>query len=203
MERNRIDEKKSRKPAGAALKRPELTQALYRALFEEWAERGYAAISLERVASRAQAGKAAIYRRWPSKLLFCSDAIKETAVPLVETPDCGSLQEDVQAFLLNLRRVLRHPLVRRILPDLEAERARGGEITSVLDHLAAERRARFQDLINRAVSRGELGQTVDRDLILDTLPAPLYWRMIVRGQNASRTVLHTQANMLAAALREA
>ncbi|WP_439570025.1 TetR family transcriptional regulator [Roseovarius mucosus] len=64
MERNRSVVKSRRKPSGAAVQRADLTDALYRAFFEEWAERGFAAISLERVAARAGAGKAAIYRRF-------------------------------------------------------------------------------------------------------------------------------------------
>ena len=39
-----------------------LTKALYRAFFREWAEHGFAVLSLERVAARAGAGKDAIYR---------------------------------------------------------------------------------------------------------------------------------------------
>ncbi|RYZ59046.1 MAG: TetR/AcrR family transcriptional regulator, partial [Proteobacteria bacterium] len=58
-----------RAPSGAAVMQPAVTDALTRELFGEWAERGYAAISLERVALRAGVGKAALYRRWPSKLV--------------------------------------------------------------------------------------------------------------------------------------
>lgn len=50
--------------------RPDLTAALRRALVEEWSRVGYTGISLERVALRAGAGKAAIDRRWPSKRAF-------------------------------------------------------------------------------------------------------------------------------------
>lgn len=50
MERKSIDHKGHHKPSGAAVIRPELTRALFRALFEEWAQTGYAAINLERVA---------------------------------------------------------------------------------------------------------------------------------------------------------
>ena len=59
MERNRLDEKSKRRPSGAALMRDEVTNSLLRAFLEEWAVHGYAALSLERVAARAGAGKAA------------------------------------------------------------------------------------------------------------------------------------------------
>ena len=70
MKRNRSDEKTRRVPSGAAVPRAELTEALYLAFFEEWAERGFSTLSLERVAARAGAGKAAIYRRFSSRLAF-------------------------------------------------------------------------------------------------------------------------------------
>lgn len=75
MKRKSIDRKEKRKPSGAAVIRAGLTIALQRALFEEWAQYGYLAVSLERVAARAGAGKAAIYRRWPSKLELVLEAI--------------------------------------------------------------------------------------------------------------------------------
>ncbi|KZM51549.1 TetR/AcrR family transcriptional regulator [Labrenzia sp. OB1] len=203
MERKRIDVKKSRTPSGAAVQRPELTQALYRALFEVWAEKGYPAISLEQVATRARAGKAAIYRRWPSKLAFAREAIEEIGFPLVDTPDKGCLEDDLQAYLLGLRRVLRHPIVRRILPDLHAERSRSQEIADLLDAVAARRRTRGLELIERAVARGELAPTVDREMAMDLLPAPLYWRMIVRGRSVTRSELTGHARVLKAALQAA
>jgi AcrR family transcriptional regulator len=52
-------------PYGAAVMRPSVTEALTKALFEEWARTGYGALSLETVAKRARVGKAALYGRWP------------------------------------------------------------------------------------------------------------------------------------------
>lgn len=68
MERNRSHEKSLRKPSGAAVRCADLTETLYHAFFEEWAERGFGALSLERVAACAHAGKAAIYGLFPSRL---------------------------------------------------------------------------------------------------------------------------------------
>ncbi|UXN75071.1 hypothetical protein N8D56_09185 [Devosia sp. A8/3-2] len=71
MERKSSDQK-TRVPSGAAVQKVELTEALYRAFFREWAEHGFSALSLERVAARrswesrdlsALAGKTAICRR--------------------------------------------------------------------------------------------------------------------------------------------
>ncbi|EEX16750.1 putative TetR-family transcriptional regulator domain protein [Citreicella sp. SE45] len=202
MERNRSDEKTRRKPSGAAVPRADLTEALYRAFFEEWAERGFSALSLERVAARAGAGKAAIYRRFPSRLAFADAAIStlglQIALPQAEHK---TLAEDILALLLRARAVLRHPLARRILPDLHAEAARSAEMRAINDRLALARREQAEALLNRAVCRGQLPEQVDRDLALDLMVAPLYWRMVVRGVTPSRAELAMQSRAIEAGLK--
>ena len=202
MERKRSDEKTRRKPSGAAVPRADLTDALYRAFFEEWAERGFNALSLERIAARAGAGKAAIYRRFSSRLAFAEAAIStlglQVALPEVEH---STLEEDILALLLRTRAVLRHPLARRILPDLHAEAARSVEMRAINNRVADARRKRAEALLNSAVCRGELPEQVDRDLALDLLVAPLYWRMVVRGATTTHAELRRQCRAITAALK--
>lgn len=201
MERNRSAVKSRRKPSGAAVQSAELTDALYRAFFEEWAERGFAAISLERVAARAGAGKAAIYRRFSSHHEFAAAAVSTLGLTIAMPEDHGSLEADVLAFLIRLRAVLRHPMIRRILPDLHAEAARSAPMRDLNTQVARARREQAQVILDRAIERGELDQAIDRDLALDLLPAPLYWRMIVLGVTPTRAQLATGAAAIVAALR--
>jgi AcrR family transcriptional regulator len=201
MERKSIDRKTRTKPSGAAVFRADLTNALYRAFFEEWAERGYAAISLERVASRAGAGKAAIYRRWHSKQEFALEAIQTAGVALADFSDHGSLKADVTAYLMMTRKVLRHPLVRRIVPDLVAERMRSGDLADILERLSTARRTLGHQMIDRAISRNEVSASIDRELAFDFIPSPLYWRAIVRGKAVGKLDIERQVVALIAALK--
>lgn len=201
MDRKSIDQKKKRKPSGAAVIRPDLTTALFRALFEEWAKSGYAAVSLERVAARAGAGKAAIYRRWPSKLEFACEAIRSVEVMRLGSSDQGSLQADISEYLRATRAVLRHPLVRRIIPDLVAERLRSNELSAMLDGIADARRQFGHRLLDRAIARDELRADLDRELALDLLFAPLYSRMLIRGKNFTNADLDRLGIALDAAVR--
>lgn len=202
MERNRSDEKSLRAPSGAAVPRPELTEALYRAFFQEWADRGFAALSLERVAARAGAGKAAIYRRFSSRLAFAEAAVLTLGlqVALPET-EGATLEEDILALLLRTRAVLRHPLVRRILPDLHAEAARSADMRAINDRVAQARRQRAEAFLDRWVRCGALPDDLDRDLALDLLLAPLYWRMVVRGVTPTRADLTAQSRAITAGLK--
>ncbi len=179
----------------------ELTEALYRAFFAEWAERGFAAISLERIAARAGAGKAAIYRRFASHQEFAVAAVTTLGLTMAMPEDHGSLEADVLAFLTRLRAVLRHPMIRRILPDLHAEAARSGSMRDLNTRVAKARREQAQVILDRAIARGELGRDVDRDLALDLLPAPLYWRMVVLGITPTRGQLVTEAVAIVAAMK--
>lgn len=199
MERNRLDRK--RKPSGAAVMRGELTDALFRALFQEWAGRGYAALSLEAVARRAGAGKAALYRRWPSKAAMAREALNQVGLDLTAVADQGSLRADIQAILGALRLVLRHPLARRIIPDLHAEIARSAEVAAVMRPFQNARRTRGEDLIRRAIARGELSANVDMQLANDLLAAPLYWRMVVVPGRVDAAYLDKLATAIEAGLR--
>lgn len=175
-----------RAPSGAAVFRPHVTEALRRALFQEWAASGYQALSLKAVAARAGVGKAALYRRWSCKADLVNDVLTEVGVTITDLPDTGSLEGDVRAFLLSLRKVLRHPLVRRIVPDLHSEVARSDELFSAAKRLVDLRRARARDMLQRAVSRGELRQGLDFDLATDFIPGPMYWRVIMALGRADR-----------------
>ena len=133
----------------------DVTDALARAFFEEWARVGYAALSLERVAKNAGAGKAALYRRWSSKAAMASDLLSKVGLTLFELPDTGSLEADLLAFLLSLRRVLHDRIIRRVLLDLHAEADREPALKAAIRPFQESRRKRVTTLIDRAIARGE------------------------------------------------
>ena len=207
MKRNRSDDssfaegKPRREPSGAAVKRQDVTDALTQAFFEEWAQIGYAALSLERVAKRAGVGKAALYRRWSSKHAMAVDLVKEIGLTMTPIRDSGSLEQDLLQLLFSLRRTLRQKLIRRILPDLHAEMARNGELSGeIRATLQYERRERAKVIIDRAVARGELPKNADYEVANDSLASILYWRIIVTGGNVSRGEVQKIARFIKAGL---
>ncbi|MET0406202.1 MAG: TetR/AcrR family transcriptional regulator [Cystobacter sp.] len=177
-------EPKTKRPAaGAAVLQSDVTDSIAFALFRELARTGYAALSIEAVARRAGVGKAAIYRRWPSKLEMVSSLFTEVGAQLAEVPDTGSLHGDVKAMVERNHALLRRPLVNRILPDLHAEMRRTPALAAVVrSGVQYERRLRGQAVLRRAMDRGELSPGLDVDLALDLLGAPIYWRAIVTAQ---------------------
>ncbi|MEU3572822.1 TetR-like C-terminal domain-containing protein [Kitasatospora sp. NPDC036755] len=170
----------ARRTPGGPVLQDSVTEAIAEAFFEELAAVGYARLSLETVAKRAGAGKAAIYRRWPSKLDMTIALIRAVAVDASEIKDTGTLRGDVRAFLAELAGALRHRLPSRIIPDLLAEGGRNPELAQELMTAVRDtRRSKATRLLERAVERGELPADVDRELALDLLAGPLYWRLAV------------------------
>ena len=190
--------------SGAAVKRPQVTDALTRTFFEEWARVGYSALSLDAVARKAGVGKAALYRRWRSKADMAADLVKQlsaTAIATGDAGDQGSLEADLYAGLLAVRRILRHPLVRRILPDLYTAIPREPALYAAMAPGEMAREKKVEALVDRAVARGDLPADIDRRTVADVLIGPLYWRIVVLGERCDRARLKTLARMTAAAIR--
>lgn len=187
-----------RAPTGAAVLRPELTDAIVEAVIDELAEKGYGRTSMDGVARRADVGKSSLYRRWPSKQEMVVDAVSQLSVPLAEFPDSGSLRGDLQQALNALVDWLDDPRFGRILPDLVAEANRNKALSDALTvHLDAPRRSRGQEVLDRAIARGELPTNTDREVALDLLAAPIFWRLRVRRASVSPEYLeHLLESML-------
>src|SRR6201991_1040979 len=88
-----------RVPAGAAVLREDVTDAIRAAVFEELAAVGFARMSIEGIARRAGVGKTAVYRRWRSKLHLVLDVVSAFAAQGLPAPATGSLYGDIRALL--------------------------------------------------------------------------------------------------------
>ncbi|MGY2737112.1 TetR/AcrR family transcriptional regulator [Sphingomonas sp. UYP23] len=188
---------------GAAVKRPQITDALTRTFFEEWARVGYSALSLDAVARKAGVGKAALYRRWRSKADMAHDLVAQLGRQLpaiLDVGDRGSLEADLKALLLVASLLLRVPLVLRIMPDLYAAVAREPTLAAAMRPADAVWEKKVAALLDRAVERGELKPDLDRRLAVAVLIGPVYWRLVVIGQRFDRPAIKTLARVMAAAL---
>jgi AcrR family transcriptional regulator len=167
-------------PAGAAVLRDDITEAIRDALMQELAAVGYGRLSIEAVARRAGVGKTAVYRRWRSKLEMVVDIVGSVAGSSLPLLDTGSLRGDLEMLLLITSKALRHRLASQIIPDLLAEAARTPEIGKTLqDVLRTNQRDLGEQLVARAVERGELSGPVDPDMAMDLIVGPLYWRLAI------------------------
>lgn len=83
----------------------ELSEQLLSVAVDILADEGWSRLNSDRIAARARAGKAGIYRRWPSMPVMVRDAVgRFSLVPLPD--DAGSLRADLAALLERWERPL-------------------------------------------------------------------------------------------------
>jgi AcrR family transcriptional regulator len=191
-----------RAPAGAAVLREDVTDAIRAAVFDELAAVGFARMSIEGIARRAGVGKTAVYRRWKSKLSLVLDLVSAFAAQGLPAPATGSLYGDVRALLEVAAHALRHPVASQVIPDLLVEAARNPEIADAIKAALLDGQRGVAALIVRdAVARGELAESADPDRALDVIVGPLYWRLVVVRGDLPDGYLDEVARGAVAALR--
>ncbi|MET8720519.1 TetR/AcrR family transcriptional regulator [Streptomyces misionensis] len=138
---------------------PELEAALLDAAWDELAQAGFARLTMESVASRANTGVAVLYRRWANKDELALAALKHYRdTHPVEIPDTGSLRGDLLAALTVMGEA------RAAFFAIASATAFSGLLastgltpTQVRDRIFGDRQLLLvQDLYQRAHDRGEI-----------------------------------------------
>jgi AcrR family transcriptional regulator len=149
----------------------ELTAAIFRAVRGELEENGYAAVTMETIAKRAGTGKAALYRRWPSRTELIIDTVQATMPGMAGLPDTGSLRGDILALLDAFASELRGALG-DALRGLRAEAILDPSLSrQISDYTGDFASSRLRQLVGRAAARGELGRSDVSRLRLEAGPA--------------------------------
>jgi AcrR family transcriptional regulator len=132
------------------------------------AEQGYDRLSMDDIASRAGVGKAAIYRRWPSKAVVIADAIAHWRRRLgpVEPPDTGSLRGDIEALIAAVPELNEAQLSTiEVIVGVATAAMHNPVLAAALDDLVfSTPRQVVRVILDHAVARGEI--SADRDLSL-------------------------------------
>ncbi|KMO82824.1 TetR-like C-terminal domain-containing protein [Mycolicibacterium chlorophenolicum] len=163
--------------------RAQVTDGIVEAVLDELADVGFGRLSMDGVARRARAGKAALYRRWPSKQEMVLDVVTELSVPMAATTPSDDLAADIAALVGGVDDWLTDARMSRILPDLLAEAMRNPGLAAALtDRLGAARRGYGQAVIDAAIARGEVSSDVDSEYVLDLVAAPVFWRFCGRRE---------------------
>lgn len=181
----------ARRRRGAALE-----DAILSAAYDELAEVGYTALTVEAVAARARTGKASIYRRWPTK----QDLVLEALCAALPTPaECG-LDPDFDDSVTTAEALHRAAsVISAILasPAGDAMRAvtceglANPELARAVDErFQAPRRAVLLGLLRRGAARGEVRPDAVTDRIADVLPAVLAHRVILMRESVDDAELH-------------
>src|SRR6476469_217971 len=146
----------------------EADRAILSATLELLAERGLDAMSIEEIAARAGVGKTSIYRRWPSKGLLALDAFVISFREEQPLPDTGTLRGDLLSALHAWVRAVTQTAMGPMLTGLIAEAQYDPELRGAWrDRVLEPLREQHRVMLDRAIARGEIDASVDRDVVLD------------------------------------
>lgn len=161
--------------------------AILRATADLLDEVGFAAMTIEQVAARAGAGKATVYRRWPSKGALVMDAIMADIGGAAPFPDTGSVVEDFRLQFRVAARVFNRPRVRRMFIGVIFEAQDNPELREAfLVRYMNPRRVHAREAIRRGIARSELRPDFDDDVLFDQILGAFYIRMLVIGSSLDR-----------------
>jgi AcrR family transcriptional regulator len=158
---------------------------------EVLAECGYDGLTIDMVAARAKAGKATLYRRWPSKAELVIDAVacmKQAQYRLEDLPDTGSLRGDLVAMV-------RPPTLEdaerkmKVMGAVVSMLSRDPQLADAVNEAISEPRARLNRLFfDRAIERGEIAPRSDAELdqIAHIGPSMAAYRTLVQRQPMDR-----------------
>ena len=127
------------------------------------AEKGIGGLSMEAVARRARAGKATLYRWWPTRGALLM-AVYERQKQIGDYPDTGSLEGDVEAVFRLLFSHWGRPegaTFRHIIAAAQGD----PDLAEALEAYRQERLENLSGVMARAEARGELsGEVPAKDM---------------------------------------
>ncbi len=158
-----------------------LEQAIYDAVVEQLGTVGYGALTMEGVAGQARTGKAALYRRWPSKDELVIDALQHRMPALEDPPDTGSVRADLLDVLGRMARAINSPTGCAI-QNLMSEAQRDRDFLRVVRSRVIQPRKRMMmDVLRRAAERGEVRADAGSELLAQVGPAMVIYQFLVDG----------------------
>lgn len=167
---------------------PEILDAALAVLSES----GYDAMTMDMVATRAKAGKATLYRRWPSKAELVIEAVacmKQGMNAIENAPDTGTLRGDLIG-LIRPHSLEDSERKMQVMGGLVSMLSRDPQLADAVNEAITEPRARLNRLLmERAAARGEISADADLDTISHIGPSMTAYRTLVQRKPVDRAFL--------------
>jgi AcrR family transcriptional regulator len=162
------------------------------AALEILAETGYDGMTIDMVAARAKAGKATLYRRWPSKAELVIDAVacmKKGDLDPAHLPDTGTLRGDLVA-MIKPHSIEEGEKKLQIMAGLTSMLSRAPELAEAANAAIVEPRAAVNRLfMQRAIDRGEIPADCDVDALALISPSMAAYRVLILRKPVDRAFL--------------
>ena len=179
MEADQVAHPVARRPGGrSALVRAAVLAATVR----ELTEYGYTGMSAARIAERAGVNRTTIHRRWPDLEDLVAEALIERATDHIPMPDTGTIHGDLRMLLREIASYIDTAETRSRIRTLVGDAARSPAISAVLRRIFTTRFHQGEQVVARAVDRGELRGDIPAATIFAAFTGPLYVRLLITDQ---------------------
>jgi AcrR family transcriptional regulator len=176
-------------------------EAVLSAVLHELNVNGYAALSIEAVASRAGVNKTTIYRRWPTLDDLLVDALTTWSEDAIPGADTGSIETDLLTLGRELADQLNGGIGRQIVAVVLTAGLRSPQLREATRRYFDQQAARATPLVAQAIDRGELPANTDTNALLITFRAPLFYRMVTTGDPIDEGLIAQTTRVTLAAAR--
>jgi AcrR family transcriptional regulator len=184
------------RPADPGIERRVLAAAL-----TVYGEVGWAGFTLDRVARRAPVGKAALYRRWPTK----EDLLLAALEHLAEPPGDEADPTDLRGCLIGMTGQVIDMFVgpkALVLPRVLIEASQyPPRFDDMVQNIVRARFGTVRTVIQAAADRGELPARTPPDLIIDAIMGRVI-SLIVLTPGARRAIINAERDRYAASITD-
>ncbi len=167
----------------------EAEKAILTASYDLLLETGFGAVTVEKIAERAQVSKATIYKWWPNKAAVIMDGFLSAAAARLPIPDTGFVFSDILIHATNLARFLTSPEGKVITEIIGEGQADPGLAEAYRSRYVNPRRLEARQLLEQGVQRKELPEQLNIELSIDLIYGPIFYRLLLTGEKLDDTFI--------------
>lgn len=175
--------------------------AVLRAAGDALAEGGIAQLDLADVARRADVGKTTVYRRWGTVANLVTDLLLDMAEQSLPRADTGTLLGDLTANAQLVQRTLTDQRQGALFKAIIAAATGDTRTAQALRRFYDTRINEWAPCVERAIARGEIPDDTDPQEVIRAVSAPLYYRLLVTGDDLDDATAARAAKAAVAAAR--
>lgn len=162
-------------------------------------QRGYAATSIDLIASTAGVSRPTIYRRWKSKALLIHEAVFPDLDPAAPSDDIAT---EITRLCRGAFLMFCDPAVRESIPGLLTDLRADSDIRRLMtERLDAAARTQLASLMTDSASQGRIRGPVNVDTIMDAIGGAALYAVCVRGVDDPRQTERAAADLADLILR--
>lgn len=174
-----------------------MRSAVLAATVAELAEHGYGELSFENIARRAGVNKTTLYRRWGTRENLLLEMMLDLGRERVPIPDTGSLRGDLLEYGRQIVTSAKTPEVEAVVGAV-ASMAGDSELAKASHRFWSTRLELAGQIVERAAARGEIRRHLDPGLVVETVIAPIYFRLLMSGEALDERFVECLAQLVAA-----